>query len=187
MVIKTKKILFLLFLVVLFIGITCVSYAATRWYSYHVLHYWCVDSGKHLDWSGSSSYLSNWNTGVNTWNAYKSGVIRQDSALTVNDVTIRDVSDLTGDAVAITDSKFPEGGGKGSAVISFATAKMNTLSQIKRNITCTHEIGHALGLDDNNSNGTSVIMYNNMSNQTSNNVLHSEDKFNYDYMYNNKY
>lgn len=58
---------------------------------------------------------------------------------------------------------------------------------MKTNIVCTHELGHPLGLDENNDNGTSVVMYNNIANQTSNNVLHSEDKFNYDYMYNNKY
>lgn len=39
-----------------------------------------VDSGKHLDYDGNSTYMSYINTGAATWNAYKSGVIRKDSA-----------------------------------------------------------------------------------------------------------
>lgn len=33
-----------------------------------------VDSGKHLDYDGNSTYMSYINTGAATWNAYKSGV-----------------------------------------------------------------------------------------------------------------
>lgn len=36
-----------------------------------------VDSGKHLDYDGNSTYMSYINTGAATWNAYKSGVIRK--------------------------------------------------------------------------------------------------------------
>lgn len=45
-----------------------------------------VDSGKHLDYDGNSTYMSYINTGAATWNAYKSGVIRKDSAFVVEDV-----------------------------------------------------------------------------------------------------
>lgn len=159
--------------------------AAVNWYSYHVLPVWSVDSGKHLDWSGSTVYSSNWNAGVNTWNNYKSGVIRKDTILTENDLTISDVSSLPSNVVAVT-TQYGSGHLSGST-IKFSTSKMNKLTTAKKNIVCTHEIGHALGLDENNDNGTSVVMYNVISNNTSNNVLHSEDKFNYDYMYNNKY
>lgn len=44
-----------------------------------------VDSGKHLDYDGNSTYMSYINTGAATWNAYKSGVIRKDSAFVVED------------------------------------------------------------------------------------------------------
>ena len=179
-----KKFTIIILFALMLFAVTIISYAAT---TYHVKDNWCVDSGKHLDWSGSTIYSNNWDTGVNTWNNYKSGVIRKYTLLTINDVTISDVSDLSGNTVAYTLTTYPVGGGKGKATIQFSTTKMNVLSQIKRNIVCTHEIGHTLGLSENNDNGTDVIMYNNMDRNTSNNVLHSQDKLNYDYMYNNKY
>lgn len=187
MITKTKKIIFIMLFFILLISIFSLSFAAARWYTYHVNDYWCVDSGKHLDWSGTSTYLSYWNTGVNTWNDYKSGVIREDTALTVNDVTICDAETISSGVAATTATTATNGVGKGTAVITFSKEKMNTLSTVKKNITCTHEIGHALGLAENNDNGTSVIMYNVIDLQTSNNVLHSEDKLNYDYMYSYKY
>lgn len=51
-----------------------------------------VDSGKHLDYDGNSTYMSYINTGAATWNAYKSGVIRKDSAFVVEDVYVSDVN-----------------------------------------------------------------------------------------------
>lgn len=187
-----KNIKKFLLTIALVVSITAVPFTVSaltaRWYVYHILNVWSVDSGKHLDWSGSTTYSSNFNTGVNTWNNYKSGVIRRDGILTVNDVTISDVSDLSGNTVALTTQRYSGSGGKSvSATIQFSTAKMNNLSDIKRTIVCTHELGHTLGLDENNDNGTSLVMQNNIATNTSNNVLHSEDKFNYDYMYNNKY
>ena len=152
-----KKFTIIILFALMLFAVTIISYAAT---TYHVKDNWCVDSGKHLDWSGSTIYSNNWDTGVNTWNNYKSGVIRKDTLLTINDVTISDVSDLSGNTVAYTLTTYPVGGGKGKATIQFSTTKMNVLSQIKRNIVCTHEIGHTLGLSENNDNGTDVIMYN---------------------------
>lgn len=165
-----------------------VGVAAPRWIIYHVLNVWSVDSGKHLDWSGSTSFQSNFNAGVNTWNNYKKGVIRKDTLFTVNDITISDVSDISGNTVALTTQSYKGDGGKSvNTTIEFSTTKMNKLSNIKKTIVCTHELGHTLGLDENNSNGTDVVMYNNIATNTSNNILHNEDKLNYDYMYKNKY
>lgn len=47
-----------------------------------------VDSGKHMDWGGSTEYMSYWNIGVDRWNNYKNGVIRKDTLTTIQDVTI---------------------------------------------------------------------------------------------------
>ena len=55
-----------------------------------------VDSGKHLDYDGNSTYMSYIKTGASTWNAYKSGVIRPDSALVIQDVYVSDVNSANG-------------------------------------------------------------------------------------------
>ena len=189
MKIDTKKILLAVILIACLIAIPfSISAATARWYTYHILNVWSVDSGKHLDWNGSTIYLSYFKTGVNTWNAYKSGVIREDGAFTIKDVTISDVNDFEDNSVAVTTQYHNGSGGKStSATIQFSKTKMETLSSMQKTIVCTHELGHTLGLSENNDNGTSPVMYNNIAYNTSNNVLHSEDKFNYDYMYNNKY
>lgn len=182
-----EKILKIVMFIMLFV---VIPFSVSAWFIYHVLIVWSVDSGKHLDWSGSTAYSSNWNTGVNTWNNYKSGVIRKDGLLTVSDVTISDVSSLYGNTIALTVQSYTGSGGKSSsATIKFSIPQMNSLSSIKKTIVCTHELGHTLGLDENNNStgGTNVVMYNIINSNTSNNVLHNEDKMNYDYMYNNKY
>ena len=38
-----------------------------------------VDSGGHLDWDYDTTYYSQTVWGMNLWNGYKSGVIREDS------------------------------------------------------------------------------------------------------------
>ena len=180
---KVEKILFVLVLFIIFISIFSISFATSR-ATYAVLNVWSVDSGKHLDWSGTTQYWGNWWTGINTWNNYKNGVIRQDGALTVNDVTISDVSFIATGVNARTEQK---GTGHSLATtIKFATSQMDQLSNLKKDIVCTHEIGHTLGLNENNGS-TQNVMYQDMSYNSSNNVLSAQDKMNYDYMYNNKY
>ena len=175
-----KKILF----VCVFAVIPFVAAAQSRWGVLAVLAQWAVDSGKHMDWSGSTKYSSQWNTGVGVWNGYKSGVIRADAWNTVNDVTIQDVKYIKPNTPAQTVMTRV---GKSDATISFATDFMDILTPIQKKIACTHEIGHALGLAENNDLGTILIMYLDVNLNTSNNVLNSNDKANYDYMYNNKY
>ena len=181
---KTLRLLIFLLAITLFLFISSIGVYA--WVEYHVNIFWCVDSGKHLDWSGSTRYSSYWETGINTWNNHRSGVIRKDTILTINDATIQDVDDLSGDVVAQTHTNYPTGGGKGTCNIYFSITKMNICTDIQKTIVCTHEIGHALGLDENNSSVYNVMYQHMLSNQ-SNNVLSPADKNNYDYMYYNKY
>ncbi|MBT2667687.1 cell surface protein [Bacillus sp. ISL-4] len=54
-----------------------------------------VDSGRHMDWGGSSKYSTNFTSGVSVWNNYKSGVIRKDTASTIQDVKISDYSQVS--------------------------------------------------------------------------------------------
>lgn len=96
-----------------------------------------VDSGKHLDYDGNSTYMSYINTGAATWNAYKSGVIRKDSAFVVEDVYVSDVNASNGWA-GMTYS---------SGKIELNTYYMSGYSNSKKQNVATHELGHALGLD----------------------------------------
>ena len=173
-----KKILKKFLFVFAFAVIPFVASAQSRWSVLAVLDQWAVDSGKHMDWSGSTKYSSQWNTGVGVWNGYKSGVIRADAWNTVNDVTIQDVKYIKPNTPAQTVMTRV---GKSDATISFATDFMDILTPIQK------KIGHALGLAENNDLGTNLIMYQDVNLNTSNNVLNSNDKANYDYMYNNKY
>lgn len=171
-------------LVLIAIGSFSVCHATARWYTYHVNNYWSVDSGKHMDWDGSTQFASNFTTGVNTWNNYKSGVIRKDTVLTIKDITIGDAEYVTNNALGETRQKGP--GKSPESYITFSTVVMNQYSTLIKNICCTHELGHALGLAH-NEDTTDSVMWPSPTGATSNNVLHIDDKFNYDYMYNNKY
>lgn len=120
--------------------VLCLPVSVFAWYTFTIkLQTWdLVDSGKHLDWSGSSAYISQFNTGVNTWNSYKSGVIRKDTLLTVNDLTISDVSYISAGVVGQTSS---------NGTIKFATQYMNNYGNAEKTNVCIHELGHALRLD----------------------------------------
>lgn len=126
------------------------------------------DSGKHLDWDGNTTYQSYFNSGVSTWNAYKSGVIRADSWNTICDVTISD----------FTESSSTYGVTSQAGTIRFNTFTMNSLSSNQKQYVCTHEIGHALGLGHNQSTD---VMYGSLCSNTS---LSLNDKASYDASYN---
>ena len=72
-------------------------------YQTAILQSWSlVDSGKHLDWGGSSQYIEQFKSAVNIWNGYKSGVIREDDISIVQDVTIKDKSDSQSNNAGVT-------------------------------------------------------------------------------------
>jgi hypothetical protein len=141
--------------------------------AYNVLSWDLVDGGKHMDWKGSSKYLDEWNTSVGVWEDYKSGVIRKDTFWTINDVTISDYSEET-TVMAYTSS---------SGKMCFNDYHFETMSSGQRQKTIMHEIGHALGLDHNNSDITSIMCQGKRSQTT----LNDDDKAGYDYLYDNVY
>jgi hypothetical protein len=95
-----------------------------------------VDSGKHLDYDGNSTYMSNVKSGVGKWEAYKKGIIRPDGNTVIEDVYISDYTEKsTTNAVASS---------AGTIKFNKYNCKGYSSTQITR--IATHELGHALGL-----------------------------------------
>ncbi|MDR2043199.1 MAG: matrixin family metalloprotease [Clostridium sp.] len=141
---------------------------------FHTLAAWLgwdlVDSGKHLDWDSDTAYLSSVQSATNTWNNYKSGVIRPDSILVVQDVFVTDYTEVSSN-LGYTD--------KNNAMICFNTYQFTGMTSAQRQKTATHEFGHALGLD--HTTGTDDVMRQGLSSTI---ALSSTDKASYDYAYN---
>lgn len=167
-----KKIIFVT------ISIICMSTTLVlAWATANLLSWWMVDSGGHLDWSGSTTFSSQFNSAVNTWNNYKSGVIRKDTILTVNDVTIKDVGYISQDVYARTTAEKPSG--KTTGEIKFATSLLNGASNSLKKAVIIHELGHALGLDH-YTGDTKSVMYPIASESICNTTLTAYDKQAYD-------
>ncbi len=169
---KNKNFNINMFMLLLLV-ILCMPLSVCAWYTYTIelLEWDNVDSGKHMDWSGSSIYINEFTTGVNTWNAYKSGVIRKDTLTTVNDLTISDVSYIAQDVAARTYS---------NGVMKYATNYMNNLGTSEKKNVSIHELGHSLGLAHRNESDS--VMQEKVTSIT---TLSVGDQRNYDSAYNN--
>lgn len=140
---------------------------------------WCVDSGKHLDWSGSTQYMTAWNYAISEWNSYKSGVIREDNIVRVNDLTISDANYISSGVYARTNTGASSG--KGTGTLIFATDYMNKYGISVQKAVATHELGHALGLGH-QTNDTTSVMYS-MIGTNSPYSINVNDEYNYDESY----
>ncbi len=132
-----------------------------------------VDIGKHLDYDGTSTYMNYVVAGASTWNGYKSGVIRQDSALTIKDVDIVDVNANNGWSGMTYQS---------TKKIELNKYYLSGASNAKRTNVATHELGHALGLAHSTSNS---IMDSGISGHTTIQSMSQNDRDSYDYAYSN--
>jgi hypothetical protein len=129
-----------------------------------------VDAGKHLDWDGSTNYMPQFENAVNTWNSYKSGVIRKDTIWIIQDVAISDYYDGDTAYVALAYSN-----GK----IKFNQYYMDTYTNAQKQNICTGMLGYQLGLGD--SYNPNDVMY---VDTTSITALSANDKASYDAAYN---
>jgi hypothetical protein len=129
-----------------------------------------VDTGGHLDWDYDTTYYSQTVWGMNLWNAYKIGVIREDSILVVQDLFVTDINSSTAGYYGYRDMN--------NATIYFNIYGMNGLSANGKKSVAAHELGHALGLGHNPSNTNAVMTDTGYSNFPT--VLVQDDKDSYD-------
>ena len=118
-----------------------------------------VDSGGHCDWDCSSQYSSMVRKAANAWNEYIGDeVFRPDAWNIIEDVKIKDMdTDPTGKgATARTYSSSYTANGEYARKICFFNDKMTLLeNDWLRQKTVMHELGHALGLDENRDSTSS--------------------------------
>lgn len=160
---------FVLATTIMFGGIFYIFRSTMQAKAYTISSWNLVDSGKHLDWDGSTKYMDLWYDGVRTWNAHKPGVIRVDTWKTIEDVKISDYSEDS-NTRACTYS---------SGKIKFNTFLMDKDKDSNKTLkTIIHELGHALGLDHNDD--TTSVLYPYSSSIT---ALSDDDKAGYNYLY----
>jgi hypothetical protein len=110
-----------------------------------------VDSGKHSDVDyGATKYGSFVTTAMNDWNTkvISSTLFRPDSLTVIEDVYVRDLPFNPDNA---NDLALTEVSSNGKATVTFYTQKIDALpSNVQKQHTVTHELGHVLGLHENN-------------------------------------
>lgn len=106
-----------------------------------------IDSGGHCDITNYSKYGTELGYAMNTWNSYKAGVLRYDTSSTINDVDIKNEYKENGE-LGITDPDADE--------IRLNTYNLDA-STVEAQKTITHELGHALGLDDHNDESGNIM------------------------------
>lgn len=103
-----------------------------------IIDWYLVDSGKHLDYGGTTKYMSYVDWSASLWNGYKPGVIRKDTLTTLQDVTIADINYPT-EFVGMTSKN-------GTILLNDLYLKGYGTNDIRQ--VTAHELGHALGLGD---------------------------------------
>lgn len=150
-----------------------MSFASVKAATHYLLGYSAVDS-MEIAWGGSTTYSSQFSSAVSTWNALGKVNITPDTVWTIEDLTVSDVNSSSGAWSGVT-GLYTNRSGADRLQLNKYYLGSNTSSQ--RQNTCTHELGHALGLAHSSSGN---IMYYAQSSQTS---LGSQDTSDYSYLY----
>lgn len=156
-------------IVVILLGVLVLS-IGTAYAANYVLGYSAVDDDE-IRWGGSTSYSTQWNSGVSTWNALDPITIAPDTASTYQDLTISDTSKSSVTWAGQYSNSV------GSDTIKFNSYYMSGYTSSKRQNVTTHELGHALGLAHSYSGN---VMYAYVSTRTS---LGSQDTADYHYLW----
>lgn len=150
--------------------------------AYNLEIFYFVDSGKHMDYSGSTKYQLE--DSIKEWNSYKYNIIRKKAWNNIKDLTISDYYDNQGYFYAITIPSpiKKDGTGRQNGIIQFNKAYMDNLTTLEQNSIVMVQLGYALGLSDNKEDATSVMYYG--SNKLK---LSQDDKLGLEYLYDNVY
>lgn len=170
---RNKIILSLLIIsIVLNLGITFNLNNYINAYNLHNPYWDLVDSGKHIDYIINSKYSANFTSAVSTWNNINF-VIRRDTWYRIKDLNVYDYNGGDDGGIAWASS---------TGYIKFNDYYMVNLSSNQKTSVAMHELGHALGIGHNNTDGS--IMQVPGSFVT---VLAQDDINAFNWLYNHKY
>ncbi len=130
-------------------------------------------TGSDIRWGGSTTYSSQWNSAVSTWNGQDPIDILPDKWWTFVDVVLSDVDDssVSWAGLYTHNSTLDD-----TIKLNIDVLENNTSAEVQH--TATHELGHALGLAHSTADN---VMYYQQSSQT---ALGTHDISDYDYLWN---
>ncbi len=146
-------------------------FLATAPFAYaHFLGYSSVDGGE-IRWGGSTQYSTQWNSAISTWNALGAVNIAPDTIFTIEDLTVIDTNQGDSGWTGLYTNT------AGADDIYLNTYYLSGNTSAQRQNTCTHELGHSLGLAHSLSGN---VMYASQTSQTS---LGTHDVSDYNELY----
>ncbi|MDO8659305.1 MAG: M43 family zinc metalloprotease [Candidatus Parcubacteria bacterium] len=106
----------------------------------YVLGYSSVDDGE-IRWGGSTTYLTEWNASISTWNGLNKINISSDTIWTYEDLTVSDVY-----RTDLPYSGYTAWYNNSADTIELNTYLLSEDTSTQKQNAITHELGHALGL-----------------------------------------
>lgn len=159
------------FYIVMAIWTFCLLYSTNLFAANYVLWVSSVDSWE-IRWWWSTKYSTQLTSAISTWNAMWSISIAADTASTIEDIQIKDVTVANSSWTWRTTFRI------GSDLVEINKAYLENQSNSPRTNTFLHELWHTLGLADHNV--INNVMY---SSQTAKTSLWTQDKADYNYLW----